>query len=311
MTPLRRIFPIFAFTIVFAAQAWAQPKVMASILPVHSLAAAIMDGAGAPDLIVGGAVSEHSYVMKPSDARRLQQADLIFWIGEELETFLVRPLRNAKRGARVIALMETPGLILHPNREGGVWESHGHSHSHSHGKKGQGMHGMDAHVWLSTANAKIIAARIAQELAAADPVNSALYQRNMTTLGARLDSLKLELDRNLATAKGKPFLVFHDAYQYFEAEYGLTAVGSVVVTADRAPGARRISEVRRKIESSGALCIFAEPQYDARIIDALLDPNRKIGRGQLDATGSALTPGARAYEELMRLNASAFRGCLG
>lgn len=280
----------------------AQPKVMASILPIHSLAAAVMEGVGEPKLIVSGAVSEHSYVMKPSDAQALREADIVFWMGKDLEGFLTRPLRNLKKGARAEALVGTRGLTLHKTREGGPWEGHddGHKHSHAHN---------DPHVWLSVDNAKVLAARMASVLAAADPANAARYQENEKKLAARLDALKAELTATLAPARAKPFIVFHDGYQYFEKEFGLRGVGSVTVSPERPPGAQRIAALRKKIAELGAVCVFAEPQYDPRSVEALLGQGQAKA-GQIDATGANIAPGAQAYEALMRRLAADFVKCL-
>ena len=213
-------------------------KVVASIKPVHSLVAGVMQGVAEPTLLVKGATSPHSFNLRPSDARALNQADLVFWVGEDLETFLTKPIRSLAGKAHPVALMEESSLTLLPTREGGAWEKHedhghdGHAHKGGHEDE-HGSH--DAHVWLDVDNTARMVATIARELSEHDAANAARYQANAAALKERLAALDAELKTTLAPVKDRPFVVFHDAYHYLEERYGLNAAGAITVSPDSAP----------------------------------------------------------------------------
>jgi len=269
--------------------AWAAPGVVASIKPVHSLVAAVMEGVGEPDLIVDGSASPHTYALKPSDADALQNADLVFWTGHGLELFLGDALETLSTGADVVELAAAPGIVLLPVREGGAFEAHEHDDQHhahdaihdhdgaeDHAMKGEQSaddeHGEgDMHFWLDPENAKLMVTQIATSLALADPANASNYQTNAEAQLVRLDELEAEIDAMLAPVKDKPFIVFHDAYQYFEARFGLNLAGSITVTPDTMPGAARIDELKTRLVELGAACVFAEPNFAPTIINAITE----------------------------------------
>ncbi len=296
------------------------PKVVASIKPVHSLVAAVMEGIGEPALIVRGAASPHSYALKPSDARALAEAELVFWVGPALEGFLAKPLAATATRARVVSLLEAPGLRRLAAREGGVWEAHGHGHGDSHGHDHDHDHDragdgpppaeVNTHVWLDPVNARAMVAAIADALADADPANAAAYRANAERAGHRLDALDAELKATLDPVAAKPFVVFHDAYHYLEARYGLNGVGAITVSPDRRPSARRLSAIRARIAELGAVCVFAEPQFEPALVDTVL---RGTGarKGVLDPEGAGLADGPDLYPALMRAAVASLAGCLG
>lgn len=290
-------------------------EVVASITPVHSVVARVMEGVGEPRLLTPPGASPHGFSLRPSDAQALDRADVVFWVDETLETFLTRPISALAADAIVVELAKSEGLDLFPYREGGPWEGHeeggaedahghGHDHRHDHG------HGdFDAHVWLDPQNAKKMAAEIAGTLAAADPANADAYSRNAQAFGEEMDALTADLTADLAPVKGKAFIVFHDAYQYFEQRFGLNIVGSVTVNPDIAPSAKRLEEIRARLSESGVACVFSEPQFDQRLAQVVVDGSTaKIAT--LDPLGAFLTPGPGLYPQLLRDMSRAIRSCV-
>lgn len=283
---------------------------VASIAPLHSLVAGVMDGIGTPALIVQGYGSPHSYQMRPSDAAALQAADLVFWIGEPLETFLQKPLRALPRKARVVTMIDTPGLRLLPNRGGGVWEA-GHSEQHAPRERNTGSAPatLDPHIWLDPTNAKHLLAVIANQLGTADPTNAARYLANGQQLETRIDDLDRELDARLARVRGIPFIVFHDAFQYFELRYRLRSVGSVFSSPERLPGAKRVQTLRAQIRELGVRCIFQEPQFESALIKTLSE-GTAARVAAIDPLGVAFQPSGDAYFKMMQANTTVIVDCL-
>jgi zinc transport system substrate-binding protein len=287
---------------LFAIPALAEVKVVASIKPVHSLVAAVMQGVGEPSLIVGGAGSPHNFSLKPSQAAELQDADLVFWMGEGLEAFLDKPLRTLGAGAKTVELIETPGLHTLKFREGGAFEAHDDEEDEAHDE-------IDMHVWLDPVNAKVLAKAIEEALAAADPDNAATYRANATALDAKLDALVTDISGELETVRDKRFVVFHDGYHYFENRFGVTAAGSLTVTPDVMPGAERVAEIQGTIARLGVTCVFSEPQFEPRLI-AIVTEGTGARLGELDPLGASLGPGPGLYFELLRAMAASIRTCL-
>ncbi len=296
------LLPALSF-LIWPASLVAAPRVVASIGPVHSLAAAVMGDLGEPRQIVRGYGSPHAYQMRPSDAASLHDADLVLWIGPSLETFLERPLAGGGDGTRVVALSAVPGLALLANRGAGVRKDDGHSDGH--GKAGA----YDAHIWLSPFNAKLMAGAIARELSALDPENTATYRANTDRLWQRIDAMEIRIASRLAPVRTIPFVVFHDAFQYFEESFGLNVVGSVTVSPDRMPSARRIKALREKIAESGARCVFREPQFESALVQVLLEDS-DARAGVIDPLGTDVAPGPDAYFELMDSNTDVLVDCL-
>jgi zinc transport system substrate-binding protein len=285
-------------------QAAEPPKVLASIKPLHSLAATVMDGVAKPSLLLRATASAHTYTLRPSDARAIEQADVVFWIGPDYEAFMAKAVRGLPRKARVVTMSAAPDIALLPTREGGVWaEEDDHDHAH-----GDAEH--DMHLWLDPANAKAIARAMAATLAQADPANAERYQANAQTLAARLDTLDEDLRARLTPVAHKPFVVFHDAYQYLEERYGLTAAGSITVTPDRTPGPRRLSDLRRAIAERNAGCVFSEPQFTSALVGTVASGTH-ARTGVLDPLGATIPDGKDAYFAMMMALADSFVGCLG
>ncbi|MDV4157815.1 zinc ABC transporter substrate-binding protein [Rhizobium brockwellii] len=300
------------------------PVVVTSIKPIHSLVSAIMQGVGEPELIVDGAASPHTYNLKPSNARALQEAKVIFWVGPGLEAFLEKPLQALGRDASIAELDNAPGLVKLPFREGGAFEPHDDAPEHD---SASGQHdeadaahdadpghdsdhgAFDTHLWLDPMNAKAMAAMITTTLVAADPANALTYQGNAKALDDRLDKLDTEIKGIVAPVKGKPFIVFHDAYQYFEHRYGIRVAGSITVSPETIPGAERVSEIHRKVGELGATCVFAEPQFEPRLVNVVIEGTRAKS-GVLDPEAATLKAGPDLYFTLMRGIADSMKDCL-
>ena len=341
MRMLRLLLLASATTLASFAPAQAEaPKVIASIKPVHSLVSSVMAGIGEPTLLVAGSASPHTYAMKPSDAAALQDADIVFWVGDALETFLVKPIETMAGDATSVELVDTPGLETLPFREGGPFEEHededdGHDEAgyegHAHGETGHEEHAqadgdrkdgehageahghdhgeLDMHVWLDPLNARAMTAHIASVLADADPENAARYQDNAKELDTRLAGLIAEIDGQLADVRGTPFIVFHDAYQYFEQRFDVQAAGSITVSPDRLPGAQRIAEIQAKVRDSRAACVFAEPQFEPQLVDVAIEGSGARS-GVLDPEGAGIPEGPDLYFTLIGNLAGSLRSCL-
>lgn len=270
------------------------PQVVVSIKPIHSLVSAVMQEVAEPQLLVKGG-SPHGYVLRPSEARALARADLIIWVGHQLESFLEKPLATLGQNARQLELVEVLRSQLLHVREQGSWDRHKHDDNRQkHTEEGE----VNSHLWLDPLLAKQIAAQVAVALAEIDPAHQQQYQENLRQLGARLDSLHVRLQAQLAQVRDVPYVVFHDAYQYFETAYGLNAVGSISIDPERQPGARRILEMRRKISSLNARCVFSEPQFEPRLLATLIE-GTATRTGILDPLGADLPVGAESYFLLM------------
>ncbi len=281
------------------------PQVVVSIKPIHALVAALMQGVGEPQLLIRGG-SPHGYVLRPSEARALSRADLIIWIGHSLESFLKKPLTTLGQNARQLELVEVLRPQLLTVREQGSWDRHkddGHKQKHA----GNGE--LNPHLWLDPLLAKQVVAQVAVALVEIDPAHQPQYQKNARQLGARLDSLHARLKAQLAAVKDVPYVVFHDAYQYFEAAYELNAVGSISIDPERQPGAKRILEMRRKITSLKARCVFSEPQFEPRLLATLIEGS-DARTGILDPLGAELTAGPESYFLLMNRLAENLLSCL-
>ncbi|USJ25309.1 zinc ABC transporter substrate-binding protein ZnuA [Ensifer adhaerens] len=306
------------------------PNVVVSIKPIHSLVASIMQGVGEPSLIVEGAASPHTYNMKPSNASALQAAKVVFWVGPGLEAFLDKPLDALSSGAKVVELSEAPGIEKLKFREGGAFEAHdhgdeghseeghseeGHKHAegeagHDHGHDHDHGHGdADLHMWLDPMNAKAMAAEIEKTLTEADPANAGGYKANLDALNKRLDALDAKLTETVAPVKDKPFVVFHDAYQYFEHRYKVRVAGSITVSPEVLPGADRVSQIHAKIKELGATCVFAEPQFEPKLINVVIE-GTPAKSGTLDPEAGTLEAGPDLYFQMMEGIGTSLKTCL-
>ena len=281
-----------------------QPRAVASILPLHSLLSAVMEGVAEPELLIEPAESPHKVHLRPSQAERLSRADLVVWIGDDLESGLSKSIRVLGESAQVLTLEKRREMELLPIRENERWEFHDHED-----EEGHHHHGMDPHLWLSPRHAVRVVRALGERLGGIDPANADRYHANARSLSARLEDLDRHLDRRLEAVRDAPFLVFHDAYQYFERRYRLHAVGAVTLSPEQAPGARRIAELRKRIREAGARCVFAEPQFEPSLVRTLVE-GTQVRIGELDPHGVGIAPGPEAYFQLLNRIADRLIDCL-
>jgi zinc transport system substrate-binding protein len=322
-------------SILIFTPANAELKVVTSIKPIHSLASYLMDGIGKPELIVDGYASPHGFSMKPSHAKMLQNADLIFWVGEDLEGFLEKPLKSIAKKAEKIELIEIKGLNVLKFRERNIFDEHDDHDDHDdHGKKeddhddhdhdehakkeehddhddhdgheGHAHGEYDPHIWLDPMNAKVILNEMVEHLIENDPTNEAKYKSNLDKALKEIDKLTIEVMTDLNNSVSS--IVFHDAYQYFEKRFNVNILGAFTVNTDVMPGAEQLAEIREIIEHDKVACIFSEPQFNRDIINAVAK-DMKIKTGVLDPLGATLDSGKDLYFKLIRNMSASFKGC--
>ena len=304
------ILSILSF-LTFFTSANAEVKVVASIKPIHSLASYLMDGVNKPGLIVDGYASPHGFALKPSHAKMLQDADLIFWVGEDLENFLEKPLGSIAKKAEKIELLNIKGLNKLKFRERNIFDGHDdHGHKEDghddHGHEGHAHGEYDPHIWLDPVNAKIILNEMTEHLIENDQKNASTYNSNLNKALKDIDKLlkdvKSELNKDFKS------IVFHDAYQYFEKRFNVNVLGAFTVNTDVLPGAEQLSEIREIIEHDKVSCIFSEPQFNPDIIITVAK-DMDIKTGVLDPLGATLNPGKDLYFNLIRNMSNSFKSC--
>jgi len=312
----------------------AEIKVVASIKPIHSLASYLMDGVAKPDLIVDGYASPHGFAMKPSHAKMLQNADIVFWVGEDLENFLEKPLNSIATKAEKIEFMDLKGLVKLKFRERNIFDDHDdHDHDEhakkddhddhdhdEHAKKEDGHddhddhdgheghnHGeFDPHIWLDPINAKVILFEMSKHLIENDPKNEVAYRANLSKAYKEIDKLTANVSSELTNSVAS--IVFHDAYQYFEKRFDVNILGAFTVNTDVMPGAEQLAEIREIIEHDKVACVFSEPQFNPDIIKAVAR-DMNIKTGVVDPLGATLNPGKNLYFDLIKNMSSSFKGC--
>ena len=309
----------------------ADVKVVTSIKPLHSLASYLMDGVGKPDLIVDGYASPHGFSMKPSHAKMLQNADLIFWVGEGMENFLEKPLNSIAKKAEKIELMETKGLQVLKFRERNIFDEHDHDDHDDHAKKeddhddhdhddhakkeehddhddheGHNHGEYDAHIWLDPINAKVILFEMSKHLIELDAKNESVYRDNLSKAYNEIDKLTKDVTAELDQSEAS--IVFHDAYQYFEKRFNVNILGAFTVNTDVMPGAEQLAEIREIIEHDKVSCVFSEPQFNPDIIKAVAK-DMNIKTGVIDPLGATLDSGKDLYFKLIRNMSASFKGC--
>lgn len=341
------------------------PRIVASIIPIHSLVTGLAGEIYPVDLLIPGSASPHGYAMRPSEARRLQSADLVVWVGPELETFLQRSLQQTP-GREVISLMDDLELALLETRSAGVRKhgphdgetehehdhdhehehehghGHGHGHEHDHDTRhnhepghqhepehdhdhdqgdehdhnaeyndaGGHEHGRyDAHLWLSPDVVRSVTTQLAEEMMEWDPARADRIAKNRDALLERIDALDTRLAAQLEPVREQAFMVFHDAYQYFEQHYGLNNAGSISLDPSRMPGPRRLSELRDRAQEGDVLCLFTEPQFRPDLAQTVAE-GTGTHLGVMDPVGADLQPGPDAWFELMQGLADSFTNCM-
>jgi zinc transport system substrate-binding protein len=296
-----------ALALTVAAPARAEvPRVATDIAPVQSIVARVMEGLGAPDLVIPPGASPHGYALRPSEARALQDADLVVWIGPALTPWLADPIDTLAPDAVHLALEDAPGVELLPAGTGQGIEPHvDGDDGHDHDQEGT----VDGHLWLSPGNAAAAARAVAAALAESDPDNATAYAANAEAFGREIADLSAAIDAELAPARGRPWLVFHDAFRYFEDAFDIPASGSIVLQEGVEPGAARVAALRDRVRDAGIVCAFAEPQFEPRLLHTIVEGS-DVRLGEIDDIGAALPPGPGLYPALIRSIADGLRACL-
>ena len=303
---------ITLLAVLFSTQLAAAPNVVTSIKPINDLVTSVMQGVAEPVRLIPPGSSPHTYALKPSERQAAESAEVVFWIGPDVEPALEKVTQTLPKNTRIVTLSTLPDMQLLQARTGGDWErkkpptaapaTHEHG-DHTHASK------LDGHIWLSPANARVIVRAAADTLSASDPAHAAQYQANATKALERINTLDTELKAKLAPVQSKPFIVFHDAYQYFEHSYDLKAAGSILVSPDAMASAKRVNDMRNKIKSLGATCVFSEPQFEPKLVQTLVE-GTQARTGTLDPLGASLPGGMDGYEQLLQNLANNLLLCL-
>lgn len=303
MSRLFSVFVAFVASFLLIGSAQAEVKVLTSIKPLQLIAAAVQDGVAIPEVLLPPGASPHNYALRPSDVRKVQSVDLLYWIGPDMEGFLPRVLNG--RTLPSVAVQDLPGMKLRRFAE----DSHSHAeeadeHDHDH-RPGT----LDAHLWLSPVNARVIADKMAADLSTADPANAERYQSNAKAFDERLDALDQRLKKRLASVEGKPYFVFHEAFDYFEEAYGLKHAGVFSVAAEVQPGAQHVAAMRKRLQEVGKTCVFSEPPLRPRLAETLV-AGLPVKLAELDALGGYTPATAQGYEQVLEKLGSDLAGCL-
>jgi zinc transport system substrate-binding protein len=297
------VFVAFVASFLLIGSAQAEVKVLTSIKPLQLIAAAVQDGVAIPEVLLPPGASPHNYALRPSDVRKVQSVDLLYWIGPDMEGFLPRVLNS--RTLPSVAVQDLPGMKLRRFAE----DSHSHAedadeHDHDH-RPGT----LDAHLWLSPVNARVIADKMAADLSTADPANAERYQSNAKAFDERLDALDQRLKKRLASVEGKPYFVFHEAFDYFEEAYGLKHAGVFSVAAEVQPGAQHVAAMRKRLQEVGKTCVFSEPPLRPRLAETLV-AGLPVKLAELDALGGYTPATAQGYEQVLEKLGNDLAGCL-
>ncbi|MEN5032965.1 zinc ABC transporter substrate-binding protein ZnuA [Pseudomonas sp. Ps21-P2] len=306
MVIVSRLFLLFVvfitgFSTITAAEA--NVRVLTSIKPLQLIAAAVQDGVAVPEVLLPPGASPHNYALRPSDVRRVQEADLLYWIGPDMETFLPRVLSGRSKAS--VPVESLPGMHLRhftASAEHHDDDEDEHDHDHRPGS-------VDAHLWLSSLNARVIAAKMAVDLSQADPANAARYESNVKAFSARLDALDAKIKQRVAGISGKQYFVFHEAFDYFEEAYGLKHAGVFAVSSEVQPGAQHVAAMRARLTEFGKTCVFSEPPLRPRLADTL-SAGLPVKLAELDGLGGYTPATAQGYEQLLSKLADDLAGCL-
>lgn len=290
------------FLMVFCATAQADVRVLTSIKPLQLIAAAVQDGVGTPQVLLPPGASPHNYALRPSDVRRVGDVELLYWIGPDMESFLPRVLKG--RSLPTVAVQTLPGLSLrHFGEDKAHADGDDHDHDHQPGS-------LDAHLWLLPANARVIAERMATDLAVADPANAARYKANLSAFSERLNALDQRLKKRMAGVAGKPYFVSHEAFDYFESAYGLQHAGVFSMASEVQPGAQHVAAMRERLQQAGPTCVFSEPPLRPRLVTTLSE-GLPVRLAELDALGGQnIAVNAQGYEQLLETLGNELAGCL-
>ena len=305
----RTLFNLCFAAVFLTGPAYAdRPQVAVDIAPVHSLVAQVMDGIAAPDLIIQPGATPHEYSLRPSEAAALQRADIVFWIGPDLTPWLAEAIETLAPTAALTPLLDVDGAIQLEFRDNAVFKAHDHSNHDDH--DGHDVHGAhDPHAWLSPKNAMTWLDVIASRLSDVDPVNSDAYLANAASGRAAIEALMDDVETTLAAVRGREFIVFHDAYQYFETDFDFPASGAISMSDASDPSPARIAEIRGEIAEHGVSCVLAEPQFNPGLVATVLRGS-DARMGIADPLGAELELGPKFYPQLIRSLSRALTECM-
>ncbi|MEL6799116.1 MAG: zinc ABC transporter substrate-binding protein [Pseudomonadota bacterium] len=360
----RKLLPLSVTAALMGGSALADvPSVAVDIAPVHSLVARVMDGVGTPNLVIPTGASPHEYSLRPSEAAALQDADLVFWLGEDMTPWMEDAVDTLAEGSAVTTLLEADGTMLLAFREDALFEAHDHGHEdhaegedhdhdhveeasddhdddhghdhaevasddrdhakaeeaahddrdhgddHSHDHDGHAHGAHDPHAWLSPQNASTWLNLIAAQLSSADPENAGAYFANAAAAIEEMEALSAEITATLDPVRGGNFIVFHDAYQYFETYFDFPASGAISIGDATDPSPARVADIQGRIRDEGVDCVLAEPQYNPGLIATVLE-GTEASTGVIDPLGASLEPGPALYPQLLRNMAATLAECL-
>ena len=316
MTKLISIIILYFFSNfnVFASET---KGVITTIKPIESLVNAVIGDTGKTVSLIPPEISPHEFRLKPSDVRILQNSNIVFYISSHLETGIVKMFKNLPKNIKTINLMEETGIDHLSIRDNEAWELHDHDDHDKHDAKDEkhddhDKHDTkdDIHIWLDPDNAIKIVRKINKELSLFFPKNAIIYNDNSSKLINEIESLKIELKKELLPIKDKPYIVFHDAYQYFERAFELNAIGSIALENDVASSPKQISFIKDKILKSQATCVFQEPQFDSKLVKTVVE-GTKARIGILDPIGVNIVEKENFYLQLLRNMSKSLKKCLG
>ena len=285
----------------------AEVKVVATIKPIHSLVAGVMDGLGSPSLIVDGSNSPHNFSLKPSHAKMIEDAEIIFWVGEDLETFMIKSLESIANNATKVSFMDLDNITKLKFKEENILEVEGYDDDHDdddHDKHADGE--FDAHIWLDPKNAIEIVNEIAKTLSLKDPNNKNVYYSNAEKLNHSLNELIEKI--NLSINKDARFIVFHDAYQYFEKRFDVSSAGALILNEEALPSAKKVSEIHKIIKKQNINCIISEPQFNPNIIKSIAQDSSILTRS-FDPLGSSFDTNKNLYFEMILSLSNSLKDC--
>ncbi|HEA3199986.1 TPA: zinc ABC transporter substrate-binding protein ZnuA [Aeromonas veronii] len=289
-------------------------EVLTTIKPLGFIAAAITDGVSEPKVLLPTGASPHDFSLRPSDIRSINSADLVVWVGPELEGFMAKPLANYPHA---LTLTQVEGMPLfnyatqdsHGSHDHDDHDHAAHEHGdHDEGHEGHHHEGVDPHIWLGPTQAKVIAKAIASELGKLDPANQARYDANLAAFDTKVDAKDKVIAGQMKAVNEKGYFVFHEAYGYWERHYGMSSKGHFTVSPERRPGAKTLVDIRKALEEKQASCIYAEPQFSPAVIESVA---RNTGAKVLllDEVGEQVPLGPDGYPQFMQQLADAFAQC--
>ncbi|MDA9100844.1 zinc ABC transporter substrate-binding protein [Planktomarina sp.] len=308
----RKLFSISAVATLLGSSAIADvPNVSVDIAPLHSLVASVMNGVGVPNLIIPPGSSPHDHQLRPSEAKAMQDANIVFWMGEELTPWMENAVKTLSSNASVTKFLENDKTSLLEFREGALFEAHDHDDEHDdddeeHDEQGHGSH--DPHAWLSPNNAKAWLDVIAAQLSSYDTENAGVYFTNAASAKSEIEMMIAEINLALDPIRGGKFIVFHDAYQYFENDFDFQASGAISIGDASDPSPARIAKIQKRIRDEEINCILAEPQFNANLVQTVMEGSQ-ANTNVIDPLGAGLKPGILLYNKLIKNMAQSLADC--